>query len=378
MNNLKDVIRGCLIGGAAGDALGYVVEFLQESTIFDKYGNEGIQNFELDNKSSKAVFSDDTQMTLFTASACLGWADIASEKEEFINLRYFANVAYIEWLYTQNTAYSNAMKYYREDENRFEFIPGDSLLGTLSAELLKLPQLYENRAPGMTCLSAIGERCNQRRNKVYIDSFINSKLNNSKGCGGIMRVAPIAFCMSRENNKLADIEAAECSAISHSHSLGYMSSSVLVHIINTIASVENSASLKEIIEEARDTVAEIFGGDPYIAELVDIINLAIKLSENNDSDLNNIHRLGEGWVAEETLAIAIYCSLKYEKDFSKAIITSVNHKGDSDSTGAVTGNILGARIGYEAIDAKWKNDLELKELILSVSDSLYNKFAELF
>lgn len=59
-----------------------------------------------------------------------------------------------------------------------------------------------------------------------------------------------------------------------------------------------------------------------------------------------------------------------KNDFSKAIIASVNHNGDSDSTGAVTGNILGALLGYDAIDLKWKNDLELIDIILRISDDL--------
>ena len=57
-------------------------------------------------------------------------------------------------------------------------------------------------------------------------------------------------------------------------------------------------------------------------------------------------------------------------DHSAGIIASVNHKGDSDSTGAVTGNILGALLGYEAIEEKWKKDLELSDVILEMADDL--------
>lgn len=106
--------------------------------------------------------------------------------------------------------------------------------------------------------------------------------------------------------------------------------------------------------------------------LTRIIDLAIELSEIPDADdLDNIHRIGEGWVAEETLGIALYCSLKYPNDFDKGIIAAVNHKGDSDSTGAVTGNILGALLGYDVIDLKWKEKLELKDEILEISDELF-------
>lgn len=95
-------------------------------------------------------------------------------------------------------------------------------------------------------------------------------------------------------------------------------------------------------------------GDKHLKELESVLNLAVALSENVESDLDNIHRLGAGWVAEETLAIAIYCVLRHQDNFSAGIIAAVNHAGDSDSTGAVTGNILGALLGCEAIDGKWK------------------------
>lgn len=87
--------------------------------------------------------------------------------------------------------------------------------------------------------------------------------------------------------------------------------------------------------------------------------------------MDNIHRIGEGWVGDEALAIAIYCALKYQEDFSKGIIAAVNHKGDSDSTGSITGNILGTWIGFEKIEQKWKDDLELYSVILKTADKLY-------
>ena len=48
-------IAGCLLGGAAGDALGYAIEFDDEKTIFSKYGEAGIQNFDLDFTSGTIV-----------------------------------------------------------------------------------------------------------------------------------------------------------------------------------------------------------------------------------------------------------------------------------------------------------------------------------
>ena len=87
-------------------------------------------------------------------------------------------------------------------------------------------------------------------------------------------------------------------------------------------------------------------------------------------DKEAIRQLGEGWVAEETLAIAVYCALKYSDDFEQAVIAAVNHSGDSDSTGAVAGNILGASLGVSGIPDKFKDNLELKDVIIKMAGDL--------
>lgn len=354
-----DKIRGSLIGGAAGDALGYPVEFHSESSIFARYGKKGIQEYALDPSSGKALISDDTQMTLFTANGIL----VADTRISLHGIGGDSNFcianAYQDWLRTQEISFEES----RKRQKRYP-------KGHLSSFswLSDVPELYSRRAPGNTCLAALRQ---QRSGKGFSGDFLDHPQNDSKGCGGIMRVAPIAleahpYCQMES----IDREAAEIAAITHGHSLGYMPAAVLVHIINKLVYTKKEQTLKEIVLEARDTVAEVFAGDAHLKELTEIIDKAVALSENKESDLYNIHQLGEGWVAEETLAIAIYCSLRYQDDFSAGIIAAVNHKGDSDSTGAVTGNILGALVGYEAIDGKWKKDLELADVILEMADDL--------
>ena len=75
-------------------------------------------------------------------------------------------------------------------------------------------------------------------------------------------------------------------------------------------------------------------------------------------------------MAEETLAIAVYCALKHENDFDRALIAAVNHDGDSDSTGAVTGNLLGPRLGLTGIPSKYLEHLELRSVLLELADDL--------
>ena len=347
-----DAIRGCIFGGAAGDALGYPVEFLHEDSIFGKYGQKGITSYDISPYVGKAQISDDTQMTLFTANGLLV-GDTRSAMRGIMGApRGYVRQAYLDWLKTQEMTIEEV-----NSHERFTKEGGVSWL-------LDVPELYRQRAPGNTCLSAL-------RAGGGSGDYEEDKMNDSKGCGGIMRVAPMAVRDYHASIERLDEEGAALAAITHGHSLGYMPAAVLVHVIHRIIFSRDKMSLKEIVLEARDTAEKIFEGDPYLPELTAIINKAVALSEDGTkSDLDCIHELGEGWVAEETLGIALYCALKYRDDFSAGIIAAVNHNGDSDSTGAVTGNILGALVGFDAIEEKWKQDLELSDLILEVADDL--------
>ena len=348
-------IRGCLVGGAVGDALGYPIEFWDEDRIFTTYGKSGLTEYKLDAASGKALISDDTQMTLFTANGLL----VENTREAMRGTggwpRAYVAGAYQDWLCTQLISY---------EESR------EQACGKLQdcvSWLVDVPELYSRRAPGNTCMSALMK---QKNSKTYMMDYVCEPQNNSKGCGGIMRIAPLALKYQIIEMKKLDMEGAQIAAITHGHSLGYMTAAVLTHIINRIVFPKEKLSLKEIVLEAKKTVAEIFPDDGYLKELEDIIDLAISLSENDDTDLDNINRIGEGWVAEETLGIAVYCALRHQDDFSAGVIAAVNHKGDSDSTGAVTGNILGALLGYDAIEEKWKTNLELKDVIVEMADDL--------
>lgn len=169
-----------------------------------------------------------------------------------------------------------------------------------------------------------------------------------------------------------DRDGAAVAALTHGHPLGYIPAAALVHIINRI--VYGHCTLGDdpydIVAECRMVMEEMYEGEPYLPRFLKKLDAAVAFSKNALSDSENIGNLGEGWVAEEAFAIALYCSLRYQDDFSKAIIAAVNHDGDSDSTGAITGNIVGAAVGYQRIDSKWKEKLEFHRLLLTLADDL--------
>ena len=349
-----DKIRGSLFGGAVGDALGYAVEFMPVNKIYERYGEKGITEYEIDKATGKALISDDTQMTLFTANGILvGETRLCMRGIGGVPSTYVPQ-SYQDWLKTQELSYDTV-----QDTRKADFREDCSWL-------LDVPELYSRRAPGNTCLSAL----KIAKIKGNDGDYLKRPRNNSKGCGGIMRVAPLGIHYDRVPIESLDEEGAILSAITHGHPLGYLPSAVLTHILNRIVYPKEQLTLKEIVLEAKETVCRLFQNTSNLDELCEFIDRAICLAENEDTDQDNIPKLGEGWVAEETLAIAIYCALRYEHDFSGGIIAAVNHNGDSDSTGAVTGNILGAINGYDTIEEKWKANLELKDVILEMADDL--------
>lgn len=340
MRNI-DQFRGCLIGGAAGDALGYEVEFKRENEIFSEYGEEGITEYDLILTDDVAEISDDTQMTLFTAEGLL----LAGREGDNVDyIKYIRNM-YKCWYLTQSKQYPP------QNEK-------------LQSRLLSVRELFNRRCPGMTCMTAIREGAK---------GTVDDPINNSKGCGGVMRVAPIGlfFCNTLMPYEQSDMIGAEAAALTHGHDLGFIPAAALVHIVRAIA--ESDIPLKSAVNYAIAAMERLFPKAEHIDEFTAIMQKAVQLAETDMDDLSAIHQLGEGWVAEETLAIAVYCALKYENDFDRALRASVNHNGDSDSTGAVCGNILGAYLGYNAIPQKYKERLELHDIIIEIADDLCNK-----
>jgi ADP-ribosylglycohydrolase len=259
---------------------------------------------------------------------------------------HYIGLCYKDWLQTQEKRYS----------------PN---LCAHSAWLANIPELYSPRAPGNTCLAALrsGETGTTQK-----------PINDSKGCGGVMRVAPAALFVLNDpfhSVEKRDMDAAQMAAVTHGHSLGYMPAAVLSHIITRLVSPEtNGIKLKDAVLDARDTLKKLFADDENTPALAELIDLAAELSENGESDLDNIHALGEGWVGEEAMAVGVYCALRYRNDFAAGIRAAVNHCGDSDSTGAVCGNILGAWLGDRAVGREWKDDLELEPLIREIGGRL--------
>jgi ADP-ribosylglycohydrolase len=332
---VRDRFRGCLLGGAVGDALGAPVEFMPRSEITARFGEPGIRDY-VPAYGRVGAITDDTQMTLFTAEGMLrGWVRC--------NMKgigpAFAAVtahAYLRWLSTQG--YEVRM-----------LDPG---------WLITHRELFSQRAPGSTCISALRSLSGREQRAS----------NNSKGCGGVMRVAPVGMLLSHwsgQDEKSVEETfkvAADIAAITHGHPTGQLAAGAFAVVIDLLL---RGRAVAEALAAAK---AQLRGRDHH-EETLHALELAEELSRCEPSSPTAIKKLGEGWIAEEALAISVYCAL-CAKNLEDGVVLAVNHDGDSDSTGAIAGNMLGCLHGVSRIPARWLEPLEMRDLITEVADDL--------
>lgn len=343
-SELLERISGCLLGGAIGDALGWPVEFMSMAEIRKQFGPEGIRNF-AETSGGVGAITDDTQMTLFTAEGLL--REYRRSRERGVQPDYPSALyhAYLRWLHTQGEV--------SRDPNFQSYLGG---------ALLKNKELHHRRGPGSTCLSAL------IAGKM---GTVVKPVNTSKGCGGVMRVAPVGlFCRAlpeighaRLRSEFAFDLGCAAAAITHGHPLGYLPAGFQAAMIFFLVS---GKSLEDSISESMLLLLE--RPEHEKSTLAAMIAQAVRYSMKEKPTPETVERLGGGWVGDEALAISIYWAMAACGDFKRGVRLAVNHSGDSDSTGAITGNILGALLGKGAVPGEWIKKLELRGVIEGLAE----------
>lgn len=289
--------------------------------------------------------TDDTQMTLFTIEGLIR-ASVRNHRGLGLTLSPVHH-AYDRWLDTQQRS-----------------APSGERDGWLQGE----QWLYARRAPGNTCLGALR---GARHGGPRITQYGVQAVNSSKGCGGVMRVAPFGLMPDSFGTDWVFDSATTAAGFTHGHPSGKLASGALAAIIHRICGGET-------LDAALDTAAELLsrheGHEETSAALAGARELAALPPAQRPA---SVEQLGGGWVAEEALAIAVYVSLAYPapEQVLDALALSVTHSGDSDSTGAICGNILGALHGEAALPAELASTVEGRAVILQLADDFVEEFS---
>lgn len=319
-------IKGCLLGGAVGGALGAPVELMEWAAIEAKFGAQGVQDFEPVYGITGAV-TDDTQMMLFTAEGLLR-AYVQGSNGHACHVPSVIHQALLRWLMTQD--YQPSLP-----------VSGNGWLITESA-------LWSRRAPGTTTVSAL-------KASTHLGMRAD---NESKGCGAVVRVAPCAFFAN------AFDYAAESGRLTHGHPTAYLAAGLLADILQSL--VDRGSSLEHALTESLTKHSQRPGMEEIITSLERVLFFYY---EGYRPTSERIADFGGGWVAEEALAIGLWCALSADS-FEQGVINAVNHSGDSDSTGLIAGHLLGIQSGPAAIPKHWLQGLELRGVIERVAEDI--------
>lgn len=341
-----------------GDSLGYAVEFDSVERIRERFGPDGLQDFnELD---GDVHFSDDTQMTLYTVDGLvevLEWANegIGADANACLWL------AYLRWLATQGVPAPASAP-----------VPQPRWLDTHEV-------LRHRRAPGNACLSGLSTG---EMGTVYRP--VNP---GSKGCGTVMRSAPFGLIPHIPVDSVYKLSA-DAASLTHGHPSARQSAGAFSLIIHELV---GGQGLQEAVEAA---LGYLRGQPEPCQELLERLESALHAADkaraspgtgsHSDGSILSpeelVRTLGEGWVAEEALAVAVYSvlatagvdgdSVDPAAHFKAAVRLAVNHSGDSDSTGSIAGNILGAYYGEACLPAEWLDALEAPEVVRGMAAQL--------
>ncbi|MBV9846494.1 MAG: ADP-ribosylglycohydrolase family protein [Kutzneria sp.] len=343
----QERVLGCMLAGAVGDALGAPIEFLPIDMIRRRYGTAGVTG--LGEDGPDGTVTDDTQMTLFTLEGLIR-AHVRLRTARAADPVPIVQHAYQRWLHTQGVEWALAGGPFTDGRDEPD--------GWLVTE----PRLFERRAPGNTCLTALrafaaGEPAG---------SFVN-RINDAKGCGGVMRAAPAAL-WSTDPVEVFALGAATA-ALTHGHPSGYLAAGALAFLVHGLLT---SSPLPATLASLAKVLRRWNGHEDQLARLEAAVRLA---DEGRVSPDRLAEKLGGGWVGEEALAIATY-SVLVTDNLADALCVSVNHSGDSDSTGSVCGNLAGAYYGVRAIPPTWLNHLEMRDVITMLSEDALAEFGQ--
>lgn len=321
----EDQFTGCILGLAAGDALGYPAEFRTREQILREIGPEGITGYisHKDPRFSRpfivgpdhppGTFTDDTQMSLAVAKGLLeaGGGDLDAAMDA-IGRRFVA------WA--------------RSEDN--------------------------DRSPGETCMTGC-------RNLGRGVPWRQAGVPGSKGCGSAMRVAPVGLYYHRDRERLVEVARAT-SLPTHGHPAAVEGAAAAALMVAVALDGGDGEAMLEAIRRACGGRSEDF--DECLEKLPRLVSEPPELALSEAG-------LGEGWVAEEAVASALYCVLRHPDDLRAAVLEAVNTDGDSDSIAAICGSVMGARLGLDAIPPPWVRDVESRDALLALARRLYESRA---
>ncbi|MDR1754614.1 MAG: ADP-ribosylglycohydrolase family protein [Eubacterium sp.] len=343
----SDRFDGAILGFAIGDAFGHPARTLNFEQICDRFETQGCLELAVSKKSGTALFTDATQLMLFTADGIL-WADYESKGKE-INYTAYVFYSYQVWLYTQTKSIAGKEYAWIFDDRRNKY----------HMRLLRAKGLYKNRYLDNVSIEALLSAKEMNYGKI------NSKINNNSDNGGLKRVLAAGLYFNYDP-EIAFRAGADFAAITHCGTSGYLAAGCYSAII---AEIINGYSIEESAKRSVKILKNYNGHD----EVLEYLDLALRLLyEPSLPPRGALAEIGSGKSAAEALAIAVFCAALHEESYIHTIQLAVNHDGESEVCASLAGGLAGACRGVGIIPRRWVKKIQYKNLLLDMSEQLYS------
>ncbi len=337
----RSAYRGCLLGMAVGDAMGYTVDSRTWREIQEDYGPNGLLGYDLVNG-----YADVTSYTQLAAFTCNGLllgltrGQMTGRMAPFI--KYIA-LSSREWAASQRPWGRPSRTY---------------------CWLIRRPELCRRHCMDTRMLDSLS-----RENLGTLETPRNSFSDP----GGLTSAVGVGLLFHQDRMEQLEIDrlGAEAVALTHGNPGAFLSGAVLAHLLSRLIGRPN-VPLKPLIVDAIETVKDQFGHQYSQAfEIATLVRHAMTYAQSpNLKPVDVMEQLGCE-TAAQVLAGAIYACLVSGGDFDRAMITAVNHSGRSAAVGAVAGAILGIRLGEEALPEFYIECLEPAETLKELADDLF-------
>lgn len=342
MENRLSAYKGCLLGLAIGDAMGYTIDHKTLTQIREDYGPNGLLGYDLANG-----YADTTSYTQIAAYVCNGLL-FGMTRGQLRGVmapcvRYIA-MAEKEWARHQG---------YRKDPTAVDYcwVSGaDGLQARRCMDTLMLDTLNRND---------LGTMEEQR--------------NRYQGPGSLTAAVPVGLFFDPQRMGREEIQrlGAEAVALTHGNPAAFLTGAALAHIISRIA-WDGETDLRALVRETINMLQNTFGrAYKQTAEVCQSLRMALALSISPNMNQTEAMEQLDCSSAPKVLAGALYSCILHPKSVDEAVITAVNHSGYSAAVGAVAGAIQGAVLGCDAMPEFYLDCLEVRDTLQELAMDMF-------
>ena len=294
LDYLCSQFRGCLLGGAVGDALGMPTEEGPSrepgQTIREACGVDRVEGY-LDSPNPDFLqagqYTDDTQQTICLAETLL------EAGGQYHPLRFF-----------------------------------DKLAAAVNGKM---------RGVGPSTMRVLDALAAGQQRELLAGTFTSGVGTN----GGAMRIAPVALLFHRDEERLR-YEVMRATRVTHRHPAAVAGACVQAFLI--ASRVGQPVDSLDPVELRQKMVAFVTPVDAGLADLLD------------REDPGRMP--GRTCRVEDTVPPVVDAFLSCPDTWDEGVLAQVNSDGDTDTKASMLGSLLGVHHGIEAIPRRWIDGLE--------------------